>query len=197
MKTSTLVRLAAGAMLTGGAGLSLAADIAMIVPSATNVTLDGGKAVVRFTVSGTAASQDRCGYFIEYGDGGSPDSRILEKENGRFTRSHEHIFSNPGTYTIKATGRHVKTTPGCNGATSTTITVVASRAQGRAERRADRRAATFACPEGWLLNEKSVNRSTGAYSCAPKPAVQLVCAEGLRYFERDGIVGCRADRRNQ
>jgi hypothetical protein len=52
------------------------------------------------------------------------------------------------------------------------------------------------CPEGWQLIEKSVNRRTGAFNCGPKPAGQLVCGEGLRSFERDGLIGCRAARRN-
>lgn len=197
MKANTLVRLVAGALLAGAAGAALAADITMIQPSAANVTLDGGKAVVRFNVSGTAASQDHCGYFVEYGDGLAGDSRIIDRENGRFARPHERIFVNPGTYTVRASGKNVKTTSGCNGSATTTVTVVAAATPSRTERRAERQAAAFACPEGWMLNEKSVNRSTGAYSCAPKPAVQLVCAEGLRYFERDGIIGCRQDRRNE
>lgn len=197
MNSSTLVRLAAGALLAGGVGAALAADISRIEPSAANVTLQGGQAVVRFAVSGRAASNDRCGYFVEYGDGMAGDSRILDNENGGFTRQHERIFNKPGTYTVRASGKNVKTTAGCNGAASTAVTVVAAPAPGRAERRAERMAAAFACPEGWMLNEKSVNRSTGAFSCTPKPAGQLVCAEGLRYFERDGIIGCRQDRRNE
>lgn len=196
MNASTLVRLAAGALLAGGAGAAHAADISMVESSAANVALDGGKAVVRFNVSGTAASNDRCGYFVDYGDGAAGDSRIIDNENGRFTRPHERIFNRPGTYTVRASGKSVKTTGGCNGAASTTVTVVAA-APGRAERRAERMAAAFACPEGWMLNENSVNRSTGAFNCSPKPAGQLVCAEGLRYFERDGLIGCRQSGRNQ
>ncbi|MEK6243985.1 MAG: hypothetical protein AABM33_05735 [Pseudomonadota bacterium] len=197
MNASTLVRLAAGALLAGGAGAALAADISRIEPSAATVALDGGKAVVRFAVSGAAAPNDRCGYVVDYGDGMAGDSRIIDNENGRFTRPHERIFNAPGTYTVRASGRNVKTTAGCNGAASATVTVVAAAAPGRPERRAERRAAAFACPEGWTLNEKTVNRSTGAFSCAPKPTAQLVCAEGLRYFERDGLIGCRQSGRNQ
>jgi len=197
MNAGKLIRIAAGIALAGAVGAPLAADIITIVPSANSVTLGGGNAIVRFTVSGTAASQDHCGYFVEYGDGAAGDSRIIEKENGQFNRPHERTFSTPGTYTVRASGKNVKTTAGCNGAAITTITVIAAPVPSRAERRAERMAASFACPEGWLLNEKSVNRSTGAFNCAPKPAVQLVCAEGLRYFERDGLIGCRTDRRNQ
>ena len=197
MKAGTaLARIAGGALLAGAIGAAFAADITMIEAGAANVVLDGGKAaVVRFAVTGSAASSDRCGYVVEYGDGAAGDSRIIENENGGFRRPHERTFSKPGTYTIRASGKRVKTTSACNGAASTTVTVVAG-GPSRAERRAERRAAAPACPEGWLLNEKSVNRSTGAFSCTPKPAGELVCPEGLRYFERDGVIGCRPDRRN-
>lgn len=196
MKTTTLVRFAAGALIAGGAGTALAADITMIQPSASTVALEGGKAVVRFNVSGTAASQDHCGYFVDYGDGAAGDSRVIDRENGQFSRPHERTFSRPGTYTVRASGKRVKTTLGCDGTASATITVLAAPAPSRAERRADRRAAVYACPEGWMLNERSVNRDTGAYNCVPKPVAKIECAEGLRYFERDGIIGCRSGRRD-
>ena len=38
---------------------------------------------------------------------------------------------------------------------------------------------------------------SNVFSCTPKPAGQLVCGGDLRYYERDGIIGCRQDRRNQ
>lgn len=197
MNTSTFLRIAGGALLAGNLAAALAADITAVVPSSTNVALEGGRAVVRFNVGGTASSQDHCGYFVEYGDGMAGDSRILEKENGQFTRQHERIYTRPGTYTVSASGKRVKTTSGCNGTASATVTVVAAAVPSREQRRAERRAASApACPEGWTLNEKTVNRSTGAFSCSPKPAAQLVCPEGLRYFERDGMIGCRPDRRN-
>lgn len=196
-----LVRLSVGAFLAGSAGAVLAADIAAIVPSAQTVALEGGRAVVRFNVGGSASPQDHCGYFVEYGDGMAGDSRVLDRENGQFTRTHERTFTSPGTYTVRASGRSVKTTGPCNGAASVTVTVVASTAQTReerrAERRADRRAAEApACPSGWQLNERSVNRATGAFSCSAKPAEELVCPEGLRYYEREGVIGCRPGRRS-
>ena len=138
-------------------------------------------------------ANDHCGYFVEYGDGAAGDSRVIDRENGRFTRPHERIVTSPGIYTVRASGKSVKTTSGCRGAASTAVTVVAAAVPARAERRA----AAPSCPEGWMLNEKSVNWRTGAFSCGPKPAGQLVCPDGLRYYERDGIIGCRQSGRNQ
>ena len=193
MKACNLARLVAAALLAGGAGAAFAADITMVQASAANVTLEGGKALVRFTVNGRASSGDHCGYFVEYGDGAAGDSRIIEKENGGFNRPHERTFSQPGTYTVKASGKKVKTTGPCNGAASVTVTVLAAVASAKSVRTV----AAPVCPEGWMLNEKSVNWRTGAFSCAPKPAGELVCGDGLRYYQRDGIIGCRADQRYQ
>ena len=184
-------------MLAGGMGAAFAADITMIQPSAANVALEGGKVAVRFDVIGRAGSGDYCGYFVDYSDGAAGDSRTIENENGAFSRPHERIFTRPGTYSVRASGKNHKTTGPCNGTASTTVTVVAAPVRSRSDRKSERMAAEFACPEGWMLNERSVNRSTGAFNCAPKPTTQLVCAEGLVYFERDGMIGCRMDRRSQ
>ena len=195
MNRHTVFRYAAGALLAGNLGAGLAADITMIEPASATVALSAGQVVVRFAVSGTAGPRDHCGYFVDYGDGAAGDSRVIDRENGRFSRPHERTFTRPGTYTVRASGRQVKTTGACNGSATAMITVVAQ-GPSKAERRAERRAHLFPCPEGWALNEKSVNRATGAYHCVAKP-VQLDCAEGLRYYERDGIIGCRPGRGNR
>lgn len=190
MKTRIRIQLASAVLLAGVAGVTLAADIATIESSAATVRLEEGRpAVVRFNVSGTAAPSDRCGYFVEYGDGAAGDSRVIERESGRFNRTHERTFTKPGTYTVRASGRNVKTTPACIGSATTTVSVIAG---GRS-----RRAAAPACPEGWRLNEASVDQRTGAFSCSPKPPAPLACPEGLRYFERDGMIGCRERRRDR
>ena len=80
-----------------------------------------------------------------------------------------------------------KQTFACGGEASTVVTVVEA-GQGRR-----RGATTASCPEGWQLREGSFNRETGAFTCAPSyPAARMECAPGLRYFERDNLIGCRA-----
>jgi hypothetical protein len=191
MNRSTVVGIASGALLAGTVCAAFAADISMIEASASNVTLSGGRALVRFAVSGSAESRDHCGYFVEYGDGAAGDSRLIENENGRFSRAHERTFSTPGTYNVRASGRNMKTHSPCNGSASTMVTVLAGAVPAAAGRTAP------TCPEGWMLNEKSVNWRTGAFSCSAKPAGELVCGDGLAYYERDGLIGCRLDRRRQ
>lgn len=189
MKLRTPAALATGACLAFGMAAALAGDISSIQPSASTVSLQGGKAVVNFAVGGTAAGNESCGYFVEYGDGSNGDSRVISRTNGQFVRQHQRTFDRPGTYTIEASGRRHKTTQACYGQVSTVVTVVAAAA-----------AAAWtppACPEGWALNERSVNRRTGAFYCTAKPAVELECGDGLRYYERDGIIGCRENRRSR
>lgn len=183
MKSRT-ASLATGACLALSAAAALAGDISSIQPSTSSITLQGGRAVVNFSVGGTAAGNESCGYFVEYGDGNNGDSRVVSRTNGQFTRSHQRTFDKPGTYTVEATGRRHKQTQACYGQVSTTVTVVAAAAYTQP-----------ACPEGWALNERSVNRRTGAFNCTAKPAVELQCGDGLRYYERDGVIGCRENRR--
>jgi hypothetical protein len=194
MKTRTLTRLVAAAFIAGSFGTAMAANISMVQGSATTVTLDrAGNALVRFNVSGSANSSDHCGYFVDYSDGAAGDSRAIQNENGQFSRSHERTFTRPGTYTIKASGRAVKTTAPCAGAATTQLTVVAGNYGVQPSRASQTRPV---CPEGWALNEKSFNHRTGAFNCTAKAPAQLECPEGLRYFERDGVIGCRPGRRS-
>lgn len=194
MNTCTLSRLIAAALLGVGATFAHAASISRLDSSAANVTLDNGQATVRFVVRGTANSGDNCGYFVEYGDGMAPDTRIVNPHDGLLPRTHERTFTSPGTYTVTASGQRVKTTFGCSGEASTTVTVAAAPIRGRGSYPSSM-GARPSCPEGWVLNERSVNWTTGAFSCTPKEIAEIACGEGLSYYEGDGVIGCRADRR--
>jgi len=160
--------------------------ITTVTPSASRVMLNNGQATVRFTVSGQGNEATDCGMWVDYGDNGSPDTRIIGKDEGLLPRAFDHTFAAPGQYTVTATGQRVKQTFGCSGSGSTLITVV----EGRQSRR---QIVAQACPEGWMLRDGSYNRQTGAFSCTPAyPAQQLDCGPGLRYFEAGSQIGCRA-----
>jgi hypothetical protein len=183
MKPSSLFAITAFALAFAPA--ASANTITTIAPSASRVMLNNGQATVRFTVSGQGDDAADCGMWIEYGDNGSPDTRVIGKDEGLLPRAFDHTFTAPGQYTVTARGQRVKQTFGCNGSSSTLVTVVAER-QGR------RQAAIQACPEGWALREGSYKRLTGAFTCAPAyPAQQLDCGPGLRYFEANSQIGCR------
>jgi hypothetical protein len=160
--------------------------ITRITPEADRVALVDGKATVRFTVSGRNTEGD-CGLWVEYGDQGSPDTRILGGRDGPLPREFMHTFTRPGQFTVTAIGKRVKTTAGCDGQASAVVTVVeAARERGRGP------AAAASCPPGWALREGSFDRRTGAFTCLPAyPQQRIDCGPGLRYFERDGMLGCR------
>lgn len=161
--------------------------ITRIAPEADRVALVNGQATVRFMVSGQSTGGD-CGVWVDYGDQGSPDTRIISRRDGMLPREFTHTFGRPGQYTVTATGRNVKTTMGCEGAASTVITVV----DAAGERRRGP-VAEAACPAGWALRDGSFDQRTGAFTCVPAyPEQRMDCGRGLRYFERDGMIGCRA-----
>jgi len=160
--------------------------ITRITPEADRVALVDGKVTVKFTVSGQSSEGD-CGIWVDYGDQGSPDTRIIGRREGMLPREFMHTFGRPGQFTITAKGRRVKTTNGCDGEVSTVVTVVAA---GGDRRRGP--AVEASCPAGWGLREGSFDRRTGAFTCVPAyPQQRIDCGPGLRYFERDNMIGCR------
>lgn len=170
-----------------------AAKIEKIEPAAPTATLEGGKATVKFTVTGSADSRDNCGFWIEYGDGDSPDTRILNSAEGLFPRVMEHSFGRPGTYTVKIKGQRVKTTLGCLGEASTVVNVVAPAGAKAADAKAAVAAvAAPSCPDGWQVQGRSVDKKSGAFACGPKmPEKKVECGKGLSYYETAAVVGCR------
>lgn len=175
--------LATGAMAT--------ARIEKIEPASPSVTLEGGKATVRFTISGSSDDKDNCGFWVEYGDGDSPDTRILNRADGLLPRVMEHTFSKPGTFTVKVKGQRVKTTLGCNGEASAVVNIVAPVGAKAAKAAAAGPMAPI-CPDGWQLQARSVDKKSGAFTCGPKmPEKKLECGPGLTYYQTATAVGCR------
>lgn len=192
MKRSSLFAIAACTLAFAPA--AWAATVTTITPHANRVVLQNGQATIRFTVAGQGNEATDCGLWIEYGDNGSPDTRIVGREEGLLPRAFDHNFTAPGQYTVTAKGQRVKQTFGCSGTATTVVTVL----EERQERQNRRQAAAQACPDGWMLREGSFKRDTGAFTCTPAyPAQQMDCGPGLRYFENDNMVGCRATGRGR
>ena len=176
--------LAAAACTLAFMPAAWADTIATITPDANRVALVNGKATIKFMVSGQGDDQTDCGMWIEYGDNGSPDTRIIGRQEGVLPREFAHNFVTPGQYTVTAKGQRVKQTFGCSGSATTSVTIVE-------ERGGYRRAAAQSCPEGWQMREGSYKRDTGAFSCAPAyPQQRMDCGPGLRYFEENNLIGC-------
>ena len=182
MNRSAIFALSASAL----GPVAWADTITRITPDVDRIALVNGQATMKFVVSGQSTEGD-CGIWVDYGDQGSPDTRIVGRRDGELPREFVHTFNRPGQFTVTARGRSVKTTMGCDGAVSTVITVVEA---GRDRRRGP--AAEASCPAGWELREGSFERATGAFTCDPAyPQARIDCGRDLRYFERDNTIGCR------
>ena len=184
-----------GMSVAGGA--IAAAKIEKIEAPSPSVTMEGGKATVKFTIGGSSDDRDNCGFWVDYGDGSNPDTRILTKGEGLFPRVMEHTFTKAGSFTVKVTGQRVKVTLGCNGEASSVINVVAPAAAAAADKGAPAKAAAAtplapSCPDGWQVQAKSVDKKSGAFACGPKmPEKKMQCGPGLAYYETASAVGCR------
>jgi len=174
-------------ILTFASAALPANTVTTITPRSNQVMLVNGKATVTFVVSGQGNEDSDCGIWIDYGDGDSPDTRVVGRRDGVFPREFSHTFNRAGQFSVVARGQRVKQTFGCSGSASTSVTILDAPASRR------RGSLTTACPDGWQLREGSHNRQTGAFTCvAAFPAQPIDCGRGLRYFERDNTIGCRA-----
>ena len=177
-------------------GLAMAGDISgvKIEPASTQVG-----AAVKVSVSGT--DEGICGLRVEYGNG-DVDVTKMSKGKDDFPRSFSKTYNKAGTYTVVAKGGRDGSTFGCNG--EARAQVVVAEAPKPAAAAAPAAAATAAamaapaCPDGYLLNSKSVNKKTGAFTCAAKkgaskPEKALACAAGTAYFAtpKGSSLGCR------
>ena len=100
----------------------------------------------------------------------------------------------PGSYTVSVQPRSALPMVQCAGTKQTAVVKVAAPAKTAAAAAAP----APACPDGWKLDAKSVNKKTGAFTCTAKagtalPASKLACAAPLGYFENSskGQLGCR------
>lgn len=177
------------------AGLALAGDISgvKIEPASTQVG-----AAVKVIISGT--DEGICGLRVEYGNG-DVDVTKMSKGKDDFPRSFSKTYNKPGTYTVIAKGGRDGSTFGCNGEAKAQVVVAEApkpAAKPAPVAAAAAAAAAAACPEGYLLNSKSVNKKTGAFTCAAKkgatkPEKAIACAAGTEYFAtpKGSSLGCR------
>lgn len=190
LRTPALSLLLAGCIST----TAFSAGIDKITPSSPTATLVGGKATVKFTVSGVSDDADNCGIWVDYGDGDNPDTRVISKAEGLLPRVFEHTFTKPGGFSVQAKGQRVKTIFGCRGDASTMVTILApgGAKPSQAAAKAVSAPVAPACPDGWQVQARSVDKKTGAFTCAPTmPAKKIDCGPGLAYYESGSVIGCR------
>jgi hypothetical protein len=197
----TTLRVLGALTLAAAAQAALAnATIKNIKADRTEAVLDGGQAVIKFTVDGDSPEDTNCGLIIEYGGSDTPDNRKLNSKDGLFPKVVEHSFTRAGTYEVKAKGGKVAATFGCSGQSMVKVVIseapkpVAGAARPGAARASAKIPAT--CREGWTISQTKADRKSGAYTCKPKkgvlkaPEQRAECPAGLTYFEKGATFGC-------
>jgi hypothetical protein len=197
MNTKNAIRTLAALLLAGSGGLALAGNI-----SGVKVEPANGQAgtPVKVTVSGE--DEGICGLRVEYGNGDA-DVTKMAKDKDNFPRSFNKTYNKAGTYTIVVKGGRDGGAFGCTGEVKTQVVIAEApkpaAAPAAAATVAPAVAAAPVCPEGYALNAKSLNKKTGAFSCAVKkggkmPETALKCPAGTEYYAANAkgtTVGCR------
>lgn len=187
-RTATLL----GALAFVAAGLAHAGNISgvKVEPASTQVGTQ-----VKVTVTGE--DEGICGLRVEYGNG-DVDVTKMSKGKDDFPRSFMKSYNKAGTYTIVAKGGRDGSTFGCTGETKTQVVVAeAPKPAAAPAAAAPAAAAAPTCPEGFKLNAKSVDKKSGAFTCAAAkkgtkaPEKAMECPAGTAYFAKGTTLGCR------
>ena len=147
---------------------------------------------VRITGTFDNAENPNCNVRVHFGDGQTQDFKINQLKDVPLVAAHS--YAKAGPYQVMIEPKTALPTLKCGGANQTaTLNVVAAAAPaGKAV------AAAPACPAGWKLDAKSVDKPSGAFTCtakigAPLPPARIDCPAPLGYFENKsrGRLGCR------
>jgi hypothetical protein len=171
----------------------------------------------KITISGTEGDTVNCGVKLHFGDGTSQDFKLVNK--GMLPLVVEHKYDKAGELKVMAEPKKVTSHLKCGGQNQNAMlkviapspVVAAVTAAAPAAKAPAVAAATVpapvkpapkatgpACPDGWNLDAKTVNKKSGSFSCTAKvgaklPEAKLSCAKGLGYYENadKGLIGCR------
>ncbi len=152
---------------------------------------------VKITGTFDNADNPNCNVRLHFGDGQTQDFKINQLKDVPLVASRS--YAKAGQYKVMIEPKTALPTLKCVGANQTATVTVAAAAPMAASAPAGRAlAAAPACPAGWKLDAKSVNKKSGAYTCTarigtPLPLARLDCNEPLGYFESKsrGQLGCR------
>ena len=138
-----------------------------------------------------------CGLRLHFGDGQTQDFKIVNA--AMLPLRVEHIYAKAGSYQVMAEPKRVTSHLKCVGENQRGTVAVAAASVMAVAAPTTAPATASACPEGWKLDPKSVQRKSGAFMCSARagtaaPANRLDCPGDLGYFEnvKKGQLGCRA-----
>ncbi len=192
MKTIKFAALGVAAFL-GFSAAAMAGSISGVKVEPANATVGQQ---VKVTVDGT--DEGICGLRVEYGNGEFDLTKMSEGKD-KFPRSFMKSYNKAGTYTVTAKGGRDGSAMGCPGETKATVTIAEAPKPVAVAPAAPVAvaAAAPACPDGYVLNKASVQK-TGAYACAAKkgavkPEKAMECPAGTEYFAtpKGSSLGCK------
>ena len=195
MKQALRLSLTLVLAMAGAAASAQRLDSVSVTPAnakpgeAVNIT-------ARFDVSGGL----NCAARVHFGDGQTKDIKINQEKDANYALSYR--YAKAGTYTVKIEPKTALLTLKCLGANQEAkVTVMAPPppvAAAPAAPAAPAKASGPACPAGWTLIAKSVNKKSGAYECSARagtaaPAAKPECPGKLGYYKNTetGRLGCR------
>ncbi len=180
---------------------------ASIAQTLTGFKLDTSQATVgqpiKATIDFEVTANVFCGVRIDWGDGIGDELKIDKPTKIPYAISH--TYSKAGDYLVTVKPEKVTSHLRCLGKNQqTNLKVVAAAVVPAAPLAAApvapvaKASHANACPTGWALNAKSVNKKTQAFTCTAKagtaaPEKKLACAGDTGYFEnaKKGVLGCR------
>lgn len=155
---------------------------------------------VQASVAFDVENSVNCGIRFDWGDGTGDDIKVEDAQKIPLVMSH--TYAKAGDYTVAVTPKKVTSRLGCLGKAQSAMVKVSAPAGVAAAPVVPVPAvktAASACPAGWKLNPKSVNKKTMAFSCTAKPGTaapekKLACDGSTGYFEnvKKGVIGCQA-----
>jgi hypothetical protein len=150
---------------------------------------------VKITGTFDNADNPNCNVRVHFGDGQTQDFKINQLKDVPLVTSRS--YAKAGAYKLMIEPKTALPTLKCVGKNQTASLVVTAPAPVMAAA-APAKSAGPACPEGWKLDPKSVNKKSGAYTCTAKaggalPQAKPECPAPLGYFENQskGQLGCK------
>ena len=142
------------------------------------------EAPTEIVINGTLVA--RCALIVDFGDG--TRSVNVVSESSPFPRRLSHVYPKTADVIVRVTGASEGAVPPCDGAVEAAVHV------SPAGSKIEYITLTTGCPEGWLL--KGAINPDQSFMCAPipdagAPTNLIHCIDGMKYFARDGHVGCR------
>ncbi|MEP7083290.1 MAG: hypothetical protein ABI854_01035 [Betaproteobacteria bacterium] len=150
----------------------------------TNREMIAAEAPTEIVINGTAAAN--CALVIDFGDG----TRAVDvvSDTSPFPRRISHTYPKTAEVTVRVIGTTQGAILPCEGTLEAAVHV------SPAGSKIEYITLTTGCPEGWLL--KGAINPDKSFMCAPIPDASaptnlIHCIDGMKYFARDGHVGCR------